>query len=84
MSAGVPRPAGRGRGRGLKTETSNEGPVGGVSGTGGGAASWGSGNLGAPLVTPSSGTAEDSEQFVIDWDSINANREESEKARFDS
>ena len=75
MSAGVP--AGRGRGRGLRTETKSEAPVGVSSG----AASWGSGNLGAPIVTPSTDTTEDAE-FVIDWDSINANREESERARY--
>ena len=45
---------------------------------GGGTASWGSGNLGAPLLPAST---EDSEQFLIDWDAINANREESERAR---
>ena len=44
-------------------------------------ASWGSGNLGAPVLPASSDTVEDAEPFVIDWDNINANREESERAR---
>ena len=33
-------------------------------------------------MTPSTDTTEDAE-FVIDWDSINANREENERARYD-
>ena len=49
---------------------------------GGGTASWGSGNLGAPLLPASTDSTEDSEQFLIDWDAINANREESERARY--
>ena len=77
MSAGAPRPTGRGRGRGQRTDTSSEPQVGVVNG----AASWGSGNLGAPVLPASSDATEDSEQFLIDWDAINANREESERAR---
>ena len=80
MSAGAPRPTGRGRGRGLRISEDPVGVVNGAAGVGG-ATSWGSGNLGAPVLLASSDTVEDSEPFVIDWDNINANREESERAR---
>ena len=90
-------PGGRGRGR-AQAVRKTEGEVGGkpstefnnnladslsslsVGGTG-----WGSGNLGPPLVTPpsqlNSGVKEDSDH-VIDWDSLNANREENERLRW--
>ena len=42
---------------------------------------WGSGNLGSPVLPATSDTTEDSDQFHIDWDSLKANREESERAR---
>ena len=77
MSAGV----GRGRGRcsrlGGQVKVAKEA----AAAVGGGTASWGSGNLGAPLLPASTDSTEDSEQFLIDWDAINANREESERAR---
>ena len=69
------RPTGRGRGRGQAAAAAAA-----VPGQG-----WGQGNFGPPLAAAPAAAdraAPPTEAVFIDWDALNANREENEKARW--
>ena len=65
------RPTGRGRGQAVAASAPGS--------------SWGQGNFGPPLTAAPAAAdkvAPPTETVVIDWDALNANREENEKARW--
>ena len=67
----------------MRVEGGDEGQVGGqAAAENNSVPNWGQGNFGVPLNLAPAANAPPAEAVVIDWDAINANREEDEKARW--